>query len=95
MGAEGNALCLAVWIIWVHTSVRAYHALNGCISLYVDYTTVKLIFRDVNDKLNDFLSTLIKMKRSPKRRLGTLEKETFIDKITLRTPRPGLLITLP
>lgn len=76
-------LCVwAVLIIWVPRSVSTYHALNGCFLLYVDYTTVKLIFRNVNDKLNDFLSTLIKMKRShaPKDVLGHLRRRTLLTK---------------
>lgn len=78
-----GVLCIwAALIIWVHRSVSTYHALNGCILLYVDYTTVKLIFRNVNDKLNDFLSTLIKMKRShaPKDVLGHLRRRTLLTK---------------
>lgn len=76
------------------TSTSTQHSLNDCILLCVNYTTVKLLFRN-NDKPNYFLSVSNKMKRShPQKDItGSLEKEYFINNMTLRIQSAGLLIT--
>lgn len=71
-----------VWVLWAYTPVHTHHTLSGCILLYINYTAVKLIFRNMNDKSNHFLSTLIKTKRShaPKDILGHSRRRTLLTK---------------